>query len=76
MYLFKLYLNDFIIQLLEEQLTKAEQDYNQTRCDIEELNSMEKVYIDQGIQTELNKTDLKNMENIKVKRPIWAASKI
>lgn len=54
---------------MEEQLTRAEQDYNQTRCDIEELSCMEKDYVNQGIQTELDKDDLRNLENVAVKIP-------
>jgi hypothetical protein len=56
-----------LIQQLEEQLTKAEQDYNQTRCEIEELSCMEKEYVNQGIQTELGNEDLRNLEKVEVK---------
>lgn len=42
-------------------------DINQTRCDIEELNAMEKEYMNQGIQTELGSKDIQNGEKWKQK---------
>lgn len=35
-------------------------EFNQTRCDIEELNAMEKEYLNQGIQTELVAKDVQD----------------
>lgn len=51
---------------LEEQLTKTEQEFSQSRCDIEELHSMEKEYINQGIQTDLRCEDIEKIQ-VKIK---------
>ena len=45
-------------------MTKTEQDYNQSRTDIEELNLMEKEYIDQGIQTDISKKDVEQLQQM------------
>lgn len=42
-------------------------NFSQTRFDIEELNSMEKEYMDHGIQTELDSNDIDNGEEWKRK---------
>ncbi|KAG1459643.1 hypothetical protein G6F46_004095 [Rhizopus delemar] len=47
---------------LEEQFTKTEQEFSQSRCDIEELQSLEKEYINQGIQTDLRCEDINEIE--------------
>ncbi|CAO3658895.1 unnamed protein product [Rhizopus stolonifer] len=49
---------------LEEQLTKTEQEFSQSRCDIEELQSMEKEYINQGIQTDLRCEDIEKIQEV------------
>ncbi|CEP13457.1 hypothetical protein [Parasitella parasitica] len=49
---------------LEEQFTKAEQDYSQSRNDIEELSLMEKQYIDQGIQTDILNRDVEQLQQM------------
>ncbi|CAO3691689.1 unnamed protein product [Rhizopus microsporus] len=43
---------------LEEQITKTEQGFSQSRCDIEELQSLEREYVNQGIQTDLKCTNV------------------
>lgn len=47
---------------LEEQITKTEQGFSQSRCDIEELQSLEREYINQGIQTDLKCDDVQKLE--------------
>ncbi|EIE84529.1 hypothetical protein RO3G_09239 [Rhizopus delemar RA 99-880] len=49
---------------LEEQFTKTEQEFSQSRCDIEELQSLEKEYINQGIQTDLRCEDINEIEEV------------
>ncbi|KAL9538997.1 hypothetical protein MBANPS3_010532 [Mucor bainieri] len=49
---------------LEAQLTKAEQDYSQTRTDIEAMNLMEKEYMDQGIQTDIQHKDVEQLKQV------------
>ncbi|KAI8642842.1 hypothetical protein BD408DRAFT_416022 [Parasitella parasitica] len=49
---------------LEEQLAKAEQDYSQSRNDIEELSLMEKQYIDQGMQTDILNRDVEQLQRM------------
>ncbi|KAI7889070.1 uncharacterized protein EV154DRAFT_394214, partial [Mucor mucedo] len=48
------------ITKLETQFAKAELEFSQTRCDIEELNAMEKEYLNQGIQTDLVAKDIQD----------------
>ncbi|CAO3691686.1 unnamed protein product [Rhizopus microsporus] len=47
---------------LEEQITKTEQGFSQSRCDIEELQSLEREYVNQGIQTDLKCDDVQKLE--------------
>ncbi|ORE07848.1 hypothetical protein BCV72DRAFT_249160 [Rhizopus microsporus var. microsporus] len=47
---------------LEEQITKTEQGFSQSRCDIEELQSLEREYINKGIQTDLKCDDVQKLE--------------
>jgi len=49
---------------LEAQLTKAEQDYNQSRTDIEAIDLMEKEYLDQGIQTDIQNKDVEQLQQV------------
>ncbi|GAN06603.1 hypothetical protein MAM1_0129c06090 [Mucor ambiguus] len=46
------------------QLTKAEQDYSQSRTDIEAINLMEKEYMDQGIQTDIQNKDVEQLQQV------------
>ncbi|KAI9275090.1 hypothetical protein EDC94DRAFT_579538 [Helicostylum pulchrum] len=64
------------ISKLEEQFAKAEEEYNQSRFDIEELHSMEKEYLAQGVQTELSNQDILNGKELQdfaneTKKIIW-----
>lgn len=47
---------------MEAQFAKAELDFDQSRNELNELNSMEKHYLNQGIQTELNIHDMDKVE--------------
>ena len=47
---------------LEEQITKTDQGFSQSRCDIEELQSLEREYVNQGIQTDLKCDDVQKLE--------------
>lgn len=50
------------IKQLEAQFAKAELDFDQSRNELNELNSMEKEYLNQGIQTEMNIHDMDKVE--------------
>ncbi|KAF1807684.1 hypothetical protein V8B55DRAFT_1467871 [Mucor lusitanicus] len=52
------------IKQLEAQMTKAEQDYSQSRTDIEAIHLMEKEYMDQGIQTDLQNKDVDQLQQV------------
>lgn len=52
---------------MEAQFTKAEQNFNSSRNEIEELSCMEKEYLNQGVQTELRLQDLKQKEKESLK---------
>ncbi|KAK4517636.1 Transcription factor [Mucor velutinosus] len=52
------------IKQLEAQLTKAEQDYSQSRTDIEAIHLMEKEYMDEGIQTDIQNKDVEQLQQL------------
>ncbi|KAL7320950.1 hypothetical protein PS15m_000780 [Mucor circinelloides] len=52
------------IKQLEAQLAKAEQDYSQSRTDIEAIDLMEKEYLDQGIQTDIQNKDVEQLQQV------------
>lgn len=45
-------------------MTRAEQDYSQSRTDIEAIHLMEKEYMDQGIQTDIQKKDVEQLQQV------------
>ncbi|KAI9272029.1 hypothetical protein BY458DRAFT_489724 [Sporodiniella umbellata] len=49
---------------LEDQLLKTEQGFSQSRSDIEELQSLEKEYINQGIQTDIRYEDMEKIQKV------------
>ncbi|KAI8996755.1 hypothetical protein BDB01DRAFT_788 [Pilobolus umbonatus] len=49
------------IKLLEEQFARTEEKIKESRCDIEELHSIEKEYINNGVQTDLLSSDIQKM---------------
>lgn len=51
---------------MEEQFSRTEEEFNQSKQDMELIDQMQKEYISQGIQTDLGSTEMQKLNQLEV----------